>query len=83
MCKGHSHLFDTELIRKQIEEEKMLVTVLFLGSRLSEAVKMLESSRQGSERSYLVIHYHPSLISVQYNLAKVRSISHHPQYPER
>ena len=70
-CKGHSHLFDTELIKKQIEDEKMLVTVLFLGSRLTEAVEMLESSQEGSDRSYLVIHYHPSLITVQYNLAKV------------
>ena len=51
----------------------MLVIVLFLGSRLSEGVKMLERSRQGSERSYLVIHYHPSLISIKYNLAKVSS----------
>ena len=58
-------------IKQQIEEEKMLVTVLFLGSRLAEAVEMLERSRKGSDRSYLVIHYHPSLVTVQYNLAKV------------
>ena len=51
----------------------MLVTVLFLGPRLAEAVEMLERSRKGSDRSYLVIHYHPSLVTVQYNLAKVRS----------
>ena len=49
----------------------MLVTVLFLGPRLAEAVEMLERSRKGSDRSYLVIHYHPSLVTVQYNLAKV------------
>ena len=76
--KGHSHLFDTELIKKQIEEEKMLVTVLFLGSRLAEGVEMMESSRTGSDRSYLVIHYHPSLLTVQYNLAKVRSTTSLP-----
>ena len=56
----------------------MLVTVLFLGSRLTEAVEMMESSRKGSDRSYLVIHYHPSLLTVQYNLAKVRSTTYLP-----
>ena len=73
--KGHNHLFDTELIKKQIEEEKMLVTILFFGSRLAEAVEILETSRKGRDRSYLVIHYHPSLVTVKYNLAKVRPIN--------
>ena len=80
--KGHNHLFDTELIKKQIEEEKMLVTILFFGSRLAEAVEILETSRKGRDRSYLVIHYHPSLVTVKYNLAKVRPInlSHLPNW---
>ena len=77
---GHTDLFNTGEVLRQIIQDEMYVVVLFLGDNLDLALESLETDRrrrQGKSSNYpLVIHYDPSSITVKYNLSQVERKFH-------
>ena len=70
-----SSLFSTSIVVEQIERLGLLVNVVFLGDRLTETVRRLESSSKtvgSGAGSYLVFHYTPSPLALDFNLTTVK-----------
>ena len=74
---GSTELYNTSLLIHQVIKEHLYVIILFLGDNLDQGVDMLVDSRRSREKedlsnSLLVLHYHPSSITVKHNLSGVR-----------
>ena len=74
---GSTELYNTSLLIHQVIKEHLYVIILFLGDNLDQGVEMVMDSRRSREKedlsnSLLVLHYHPSSITVKHNLTGVR-----------
>ena len=70
-----SSLFSTSIVVEQIERLGLLVNVAFLGDRLTETVRRLEADSKmvsSGAGSYLVFHYTPSPLALDFNLTTVK-----------
>ena len=77
LISGSTELYNTSLLINQVIKEHLYVIILFLGDNLDQGVDMLVDSRRSREKedlsnSLLVLHYHPSSITVKHNLSGVR-----------
>ena len=66
---GNSSLHRTSQVFSQILTQNLLVKVAFVGPHLGHVVDYLEKSHHTSDRSYLVLHYTPSTITLGNSLA--------------
>ena len=74
---GSTELYNTSLLIHQVIKEHLYVIILFLGDNLDQGVELLVDSRRSRAKddlsnSLLVLHYHPSSITVKHNLTGVR-----------
>jgi hypothetical protein len=70
-----STLFNTSFVVQQIEHLGLLVNVVFLGDRLIETVRHLDSASEAvasGKKSYLVFHYTPSRLTSLFDLTTVK-----------
>ena len=70
-----SSLFSTSIVVEQIERLGLLVNVAFLGDGLTETVRRLEADSKtvsSGAGSYLVFHYTPSPLALDFNLTTVK-----------
>ena len=70
-----SSLFSTSIVVEQIERLGLLVNVAFLGDGLTETVRRLEADSKAVSSgagSYLVFHYTPSPLALDFNLTTVK-----------
>ena len=61
-------MYKTSQVFNQILTEKLLIEVAFFGPNLPRVVDYLESSSQPLDRSYLVLHYAPSVLTMKHSL---------------
>ena len=70
-----SSIYSSLFVKRQIEDLGLLVKFAFVGSNFEATVRYLETQskaiRQG-EKSYLLFHYTPSLITHIYNLTSIK-----------
>ena len=59
-----SPIFNTSLVMEQILSESLYTEIAFVGPHLSEVVASLNSSGN----PFVVLHYHPSELTLKYNL---------------
>ena len=69
--KGATELNNTSKIIEHIKMEHLYVCVLFVGSNLNTALDFLQSRKRQFNGSPLIIHYHPSFVTVHHNLSQV------------
>ena len=74
---GSTELYNTSLLIHQVIKEHLYVIILFLGDNLDQGVELVVDSRRSRAKedlsnSLLVLHYHPSSITVKHNLTGVR-----------
>ena len=77
LISGSTELYNTSLLINQVIKEHLYVIILFLGDNLDQGVELLVDSRRSRAKddlsnSLLVLHYHPSSITVKHNLSGVR-----------
>ena len=65
---GDNSSQSTDQLIKHIKKEKFLIKVAFVGEHLSTVIEYLESS---GDQSYLVLHYTPSILTIQHSLVGV------------
>lgn len=64
-------MFNTTLIIEEILQEHFYVIVVFVGDQLDNVVSYMEKSTKDSDNSYLVLHYHPSALTIKNNLIPI------------
>ena len=52
-------------------DNHLFVVLAFVGNNLQNAVSYMDASTRNSSMSYLVLHYHPSVLTIRYNLVPV------------
>ena len=68
-----SAFFSTELIVDQISSSGMFVMIVFLGDNLEEVVEHMDrTTAESGQNSYLVLHYHPTTLTVKYDFTEVQ-----------
>lgn len=70
-----SFFYSSFYVKHQIESLGLLVKMAFVGTNFESTIRYLENdseSIQNGEKSYLILHYTPSLITHLYNLTTVK-----------
>ena len=70
-----SSIYSSLFVKRQIEDMGLLVKFAFVGSNFEATVRYLETQSKAigqGEKSYLLFHYSPSLITHIYNLTSIK-----------
>jgi len=65
---SNSSLYKTSHVFNQILSQNLLIKVAFVGPHLPKVVEHLENSSPNMDRSYLVLHYAPSILTIKHSL---------------
>ena len=69
-------MYNTTVIIEEILQEKFYVIVAFVGDGLESVVSFMEQSSRDTNNSYIVLHYHPSALTIKNNLTPIQTCTH-------
>ena len=64
-------MYNTSVIMEEILQEQFYVIVAFVGDGLDSVVSFMEESSRDTNNSYIVLHYHPSALTIKNNLTPI------------
>jgi hypothetical protein len=70
-----SLFYSTNFIKRQIEDLGLFVKVAFVGLNFADTVRYLETQSEaiaGGNKSYLLFHYTPSMLTHNYKLTNIK-----------